>query len=175
MNRDVFLLLGSNLGDREAHLSNAIIGVCQNGHTLVNQSSIYETKAWGKTDQPDFLNQVIQINTILSPEALLSEMLILENKLGRTRHQKWDARIIDIDILLFNSYVVSSPLLKVPHEQLPYRRFALMPLNEIAPSFVHPVMNKTIAELLDSCTDTLEVKLFRKNNSTTRFGESLYD
>jgi 2-amino-4-hydroxy-6-hydroxymethyldihydropteridine diphosphokinase len=175
MERHVFLLLGSNLGERESHLNNAITGIVQNKHLVLQLSSIYETKAWGKTDQPDFLNQVLQIGTNLTPEVLLMELLMLEKRLGRTRNQKWDARIIDIDILLFGSHIVSLPVLKVPHEQLANRRFALMPLNEIAPSFVHPVMHRTVAELLATCPDPLEVILFKRAGNGASLKESLYD
>jgi 2-amino-4-hydroxy-6-hydroxymethyldihydropteridine diphosphokinase len=122
-----------------------------------NASSIYETAAWGKNDQPAFLNQVLEIETALSPPQLLKTILAIEENIGRVRQEKYGPRIIDIDILLFNDEVLHLPMLKIPHPQLQNRRFVLVPLAEIAPDLIHPVFKKTIAELLAICPDKLEV------------------
>ena len=151
-----FLLLGGNLGDREATLAQAreAIGVLG---SISKASSLYETAAWGKTDQPAFLNQALELRTTLSARQLLRRLLKIEKKMGRERLEKYGPRIIDIDILLFNNEVHTYPLLKLPHPELPNRRFALAPLAEIAPDLVHPVLKKTIKEMLEECRDELEV------------------
>jgi 2-amino-4-hydroxy-6-hydroxymethyldihydropteridine diphosphokinase len=152
-----YLLLGSNLGDREANLKIALarIGAIA---TLVTQSAIYTTKAWGKTDQPDFLNQAVAIQTEDPPIELLRDILDIELAMGRVRQEHWGPRLIDIDILLFGNRVVDqSPQLLIPHVELINRKFALMPLAEIAGSVVHPKTNITIDEHLAICSDPLSV------------------
>ena len=121
-------------------------------------SSIYETAAWGKTDQQNFLNQVIEISTNLSSTALLERILAIEKQIGRIRKEMWGERIIDIDILYYANEVIKSQRLVIPHPYLHERRFTLEPLHEIAPNFVHPVFNKTTSSLLNECKDRLEVK-----------------
>jgi 2-amino-4-hydroxy-6-hydroxymethyldihydropteridine diphosphokinase len=151
-----YLLLGSNLGDREANLKKAVarIGTVS---TLLSESAIYITKAWGKTDQPDFLNQAIGIKTTDSPLELLREILAIELALGRARQEHWGPRLIDIDILLFGAQIVKHPRLQIPHPELSNRRFALMPLAEIAASVVHPQTKRSINEHLAMCPDPLSV------------------
>jgi 2-amino-4-hydroxy-6-hydroxymethyldihydropteridine diphosphokinase len=124
---------------------------------LLQQSNIYKTAAWGNTEQDDFYNQVIEVSTELSAEILLQTLLGIETKMGRTRNQKWEARIIDLDILYFNNEIIDTEILKVPHPYMHLRRFTLIPLTEIAANYVHPIFDKTNSELLASCCDGSEV------------------
>jgi 2-amino-4-hydroxy-6-hydroxymethyldihydropteridine diphosphokinase len=157
-NTSFFLLLGSNQGDRIQQLSDAIDKIEQLIGSIKKKSSIYQTAAWGKTDQPDFLNQALIVKSSLSPQEVLQIIHSIELSMGRQRTTQWSARAIDIDILYVGDLVLSLPDLKIPHPQIQNRKFALVPLVEIAPSFVHPVLKKTNAELLSLCTDALEVK-----------------
>lgn len=153
----VYLLLGSNEGDREQWLRDAITQVATNCGTIIRMSSMYSTAAWGLEDQPDFLNMALAIDTRLSPTNLLVIIQEIEKDLGRQRLVKWGQRTLDIDILFYGNEIINHSDLKVPHPSLQDRRFALVPLSEIAPDFIHPVVNKTITALLDECLDTLEV------------------
>lgn len=157
MTGGIFLLLGSNLGDRLTNLAAAIdrIGAFA---TVLRKSSIYVTGAWGNTNQPDFLNQVIEVDTEADPVGLLSDILDVESKMGRRRIGKWGSRIIDIDILLYRDAIIDTGELKVPHPQMQNRKFTLVPLRELASDVVHPLFRKTIARIDDECTDTLSVR-----------------
>ncbi len=155
----VFLLLGGNVGEREWMLQQAEKLIGQQVGRLIKKSNRYATKAWGNTEQPDFLNQVLLIGTRLSAQEVLEKVLAIEQQLGRRRHEKWSPRTIDIDILFYEHEVVESEGLTLPHPHLHERRFTLIPLAEITPLFQHPVMKKTMLELLDECGDGLEVNL----------------
>jgi 2-amino-4-hydroxy-6-hydroxymethyldihydropteridine diphosphokinase len=155
-----YLLTGGNLGDREANLAKARHLIDQQCGSIYTASSIYETAAWGKTDQPAFLNQALEVYTPLNARQLMRRILKTERLMGRTREEKYGPRIIDIDILLFNDEKHNYHFLKLPHPELPNRRFALMPLAEIAPGKVHPVLQQTIASLLLSCPDELPVRKY---------------
>jgi 2-amino-4-hydroxy-6-hydroxymethyldihydropteridine diphosphokinase len=155
---DVFLLLGSNLGDRQLFLQQAIQHIEADVAAVVKQSSVYETQSWGKTDLPDYLNQVIQLKTNLPANNVLDKILAIETKLGRRRDEKWGSRTIDIDILFYGSAIINEPGLQVPHPELHNRRFTLEPLAEIAPDLVHPVLNKTSLQLKNMLSDSLIVK-----------------
>ncbi|MBM3402618.1 MAG: 2-amino-4-hydroxy-6-hydroxymethyldihydropteridine diphosphokinase [Bacteroidetes bacterium] len=153
-----YLLLGSNLGDSKKYLATAIFEIEKKLGIIAQVSSLYQTAAWGKNDQPDYINQAIELKTNLSPQVLLSAILKIETKLGRKRLEKWGSRIIDIDILLYDNLIVDEVQLSIPHPYLAFRRFCLMPLCEIAPNYKHPVLKKTIEHLLLELQDDLFVK-----------------
>ena len=148
------------MGDRAAALQKARELIAAHCGKLLAVSSLYETAAWGKEDQPAFLNQALELETSLGARQLIRRILKLEKQMGRVRDEKYGPRLIDIDILLYGSEVHHYPLLKVPHPELPNRRFALLPLQEIAPELLHPVLQKTISQLLAACPDPLEVKKY---------------
>ena len=122
------------------------------------QSGLYSTAAWGNTSQPDFLNQVIEVATSLDAAETLQTILAIEKIMGRTRTVKNAPRVIDIDILFFNNEIITQSDLTIPHPEIQNRRFVLTPLYEIAPQMIHPLLNKTIHELLLQCPDQLAVK-----------------
>jgi 2-amino-4-hydroxy-6-hydroxymethyldihydropteridine diphosphokinase len=157
-----YILLGTNLGDKKANLQQAILSISANLISIVSYSDIYETAAWGNTNQDNFYNQVIEVKTELSANDLLQTLLQIEIQMGRVRNQKWEARIIDLDILYFNHEIIDTENLKVPHPYLHVRRFTLAPLVQIAAEFLHPVFNKTNTALLENCSDNSDVKLVSK-------------
>lgn len=161
MNSDIYILLGSNLGDREKHLDEATIRIREAGCIITRTSSIYKTAPWGKTDQPDFLNQVIGITTPHAPLELLNVLLQIEADLGRARKEKWGARILDLDILFFNDQEINHQELIIPHPGIASRRFTLVPLCEIASEFIHPVLHVSCAVLLEVCTDLSVVEKYK--------------
>lgn len=154
---DVILLTGGNLGDRSFNLTAARERLIAALGPLQGASSLYSTAPWGVTDQPDFLNQVLIITTALPPESVLTALLSIEESLGRTRTTKWAPRPIDIDILFYGSLVIDTPSLVIPHPEIPNRRFVLAPLTEVAPDLVHPVLGKTVRQLLEQTPDTSAV------------------
>jgi len=155
-----YLLTGGNLGERVHNLATARALVATQTGNIIAASSLYETAAWGNTDQPAFLNQAIMIETPLNARQLIRRILKIEKKMGRVREEKYGPRLIDIDILLFNNEKHNYQFLKLPHPEMQNRRFALLPLAEIAPEIIHPVLKKTITELLQECKDDLEVKKY---------------
>jgi 2-amino-4-hydroxy-6-hydroxymethyldihydropteridine diphosphokinase len=155
-----YLLTGGNTGNRQQYLQESARLIASLCGKIIAQSTIFETAAWGKTDQAAFLNQALELSTALPPADLMKQLLAIEQTIGRKRAEKYGPRIIDIDILLFNNDIIDTPLLTVPHPQMIYRRFVLEPLNEIAPGYVHPVLKKTIQQLLRVCPDPLPVKKF---------------
>ncbi len=157
---DVFLLLGSNLGDREAYLQTAVHHIETDIAPVVKKSAIYETQSWGKTDEPDYLNQVIELKTGLQPAVILQKILAIEKLMGRKREIKWGSRIIDIDILFYGQEVIDEPGLQIPHPELHKRMFTLIPMSEIAPDFIHPVLGKSIFQLKSELNSDLIVKKF---------------
>ena len=155
-----YLLLGSNMGNSREQLSTAIHQIEINTGKLIRASHLYSTAAWGNTNQPDFLNQVIIIETKLAAHETLNSILAIEKKMGRVRTVKNAPRIIDIDILFFNKEIIDQPDLIVPHPEIQNRRFVLIPLNELASQLIHPALNKTVHQLLMACPDKLNVKKF---------------
>ena len=145
------------MGDRKAYLAQAALQIGQKIGQITEKSRLYETQAWGVTQQPDFMNQALGVETTLSPQAVLKEILDIETKMGRIRTEKWAERTIDIDILLFADKIVDEPDLKIPHPLLPERNFALVPLMEIAGEMEHPVLKTTIEDIYFESTDTLDV------------------
>lgn len=152
-----YLLLGSNLGDRAAYLQQARQALAAAAGEIVTASAYYETAAWGLEDQPAFLNQALAVRTSLPAAELLAVCLATEQQAGRERQQRWGSRTLDVDILLYGQEVIATPTLVIPHPALPGRRFALVPLAEIAPHVVHPQLHQTVADLLASCPDPLAV------------------
>jgi 2-amino-4-hydroxy-6-hydroxymethyldihydropteridine diphosphokinase len=145
------------MGNRADFLARARKGITDGVGELVNASALYQTEAWGLEGQAPFLNQALEITTDLTAGSLLVSLLELEHTIGRIREIKYGPRIIDIDILFYNNEVVQEPGLTVPHPQIQNRRFALVPLAEIAPSLLHPVLHKTVLQLLADCPDKLDV------------------
>ncbi|MBI5964976.1 MAG: 2-amino-4-hydroxy-6-hydroxymethyldihydropteridine diphosphokinase [Chloroflexi bacterium] len=158
MNHIVYLALGSNMGNRLANLKAAISNLPPQ-MTVKVKSPVYETPPWGFKEQDAFLNQVLKVETGLAPEPLLRHLKRLEVALGRVPNFQNGPRLIDIDILFFDSMIIETPPLVVPHPRLHERAFVLVPLNDIAPEFVHPLLNKSISELLSTC-DTEGVNLY---------------
>ena len=153
----VYLLLGANLGQPFEQLSAASKEVENLIGRIVAQSSLYQTAAWGVEDSPDYLNQVLLVETALAPFEVLKTINLIEEKLGRTRKLKWESRIIDIDILYYEDVVMDTERLIIPHPYLHFRKFTLVPLVEIATHLIHPIFNKTQEELLKDLKDDLEV------------------
>jgi len=154
-----YLLIGGNLGDREGYLARARQELATHCGTINRQSGLYETAAWGLTDQPDFLNQALEIYTRLNARQLIRRILRIENNMGRIRSVKYGPRMIDIDILLFNEEIHDTSFLKIPHPELANRRFALVPLTEISAELIHPLLKQNTGTLLANCPDNGEVKL----------------
>lgn len=157
---EVYLLTGGNIGNRLEYLSKAKEEIRKRCGSVLKESSIYETAAWGMEEQEAFLNQVLKVETSLDPGQLLRSILQVEEELGRKRQLKYGPRTIDVDILFFNDDVIDQQGLKIPHPQIQNRRFVLVPLNEIAPDKMHPVFQKPVFQLLTDCPDLLEVNKF---------------
>lgn len=160
-NNEVFIALGSNLDDRAENLKKAIHEIELTMGAIIRQSSVYETKPWGKTNQSDFFNQVILVHSNKSPEDCLILLSRIEKQMGRKREEKWGARIIDLDLLYVNGHVIETNKLSLPHPCIAQRRFVLTPLVDIAPDFIHPLLQKNQRQLLSECPDLLEVKILQ--------------
>lgn len=159
----IYLLLGSNEGDRLKLIKEAAhYLVLHLARAPVDYSSVYETAAWGKEDQPSFLNIAIGMQTTRPPQLVLAACRQIEASFGRQRTELWGQRTLDADIIFYGDKIIQSPELTIPHAQIEHRRFTLMPMAEIAPQLVHPVLSKTILQLLDECKDTLLVRAIAK-------------
>jgi len=124
---------------------------------IIDKSKVYETEAWGKTDQDPFYNRAISVLTSRTAEALLEEIYIIESKMGRVRSEKWGPRVIDIDIIFYGQEIINNDHLIIPHSELSNRNFVLTPLMDICPDYNHPIMDKSVTELQAACADQLEV------------------
>ena len=156
---NIIILLGSNLGDRLANLQQAIASIASFSNIL-QQSNIYQTAAWGNTDQADFLNQAIEIQTNQTAENLMHALLAIESQMGRVRLQKWEPRIIDLDIIFYESAIHTTDFIQIPHPEMQNRSFVLKPLLDLIPNFEHPILKQNITQLWEKCPDQLEVSLF---------------
>ncbi len=158
MLRQIYLCIGGNLGEREANLEEAIEFIDFNLGDVLAVTSVYESEPWGMTNVPNFLNQVVHIQSELSNEQLLAEISELEEFFGRERSAEgYVSREMDVDVLLIDSEVIDTEKFKVPHPHMTERRFVLEPLAEIAPDIVHPLLKKSTAELLKVCDDSGKV------------------
>jgi 2-amino-4-hydroxy-6-hydroxymethyldihydropteridine diphosphokinase len=155
-----YLIIGSNLDNREENLNKAIQSIEENCGIITEKSAIYESAPWGNTKQPAFLNQALTLRTDMSAKKLMKQVLHIERLMGRIRTVKMGPRLIDIDIALMDEEIVHSDGLILPHPHLQDRKFVLLPLSEIAPKAFHPIFNKTIAQMLKECEDVLDVKKF---------------
>ncbi len=153
----LILSLGGNRGDIKKTFLSARNMITQEVGSIIKESSIYQTQAWGVENQADFLNQVIIVETKLSPETILEKCLAIEMELGRKRMKRWRERTIDIDLLFFNSEIIQTENLQIPHPRISERNFILHPLTEIIPDFIHPILNKSIKYLKNECSDDLKV------------------
>lgn len=155
--RQIFLSLGSNLGDKSLNIFKSLAFLEKKVGAIVQKSALYETQPWGLQTQPNFYNMVIEVTSTLTPMAVLDQILAIEKEMGRIREVRWAKRLIDIDILYDDKLIINEASIKIPHPEIAYRKFVLIPLLEIAPDFVHPVLKLSTQELLQQCTDPLEV------------------
>lgn len=158
-----YLCLGGNIGDREKALQLALFEINLLIGVITAQSSIYETEAWGVENQQAYLNQCIEVKTGLNPNELIHKLLHIEKELGRerTESETYEPRTIDIDILFYNQEIIDSKQLTIPHPRLHLRKFVLIPLSDICPNYLHPILNKTIFNLLSHCEDQSKVNYFK--------------
>lgn len=159
MQNKVYLLIGGNLGNRFKLLDRAKKSLENNIGGIAKESSIYETAPWGFKAEQNFLNQVLIVSTKLKPDEVLEKCQFIEDLLGRKRLSKqYASRTMDIDILFYNDEIINNNNLKIPHEHLQKRKFTLEPLVELTPDFIHPIIKKTLKEILENCEDELDVK-----------------
>ncbi len=153
----VYLLTGSNMGDRDDNMRQVNGLIEQYIGSITKASRLYETQAWGKTNQPDFINQALAVETPQYPSEVMKNILKIEGLMGRVRTEKWNERVIDIDIMLYNEQIVNEPNLTIPHPHLHERNFALVPLMEIAGEVMHPILDMAIEDVYFECNDPLDV------------------
>ena len=161
---NVYLLLGSNCGDRLGFLTMGCKMISAGIGTILHQSSVYETEPWGFKAEVSFFNQAIMVETTIPAQLLLEKVLQIERSLGRIRNATgYESRCIDIDILFYGNEIIKTSGLTVPHPLIQERKFALMPLTEIAPEYVHPLLGLKISELLSICGDMGKVRMYREH------------
>ncbi len=164
MSEQVFVGLGSNLGDRQSFIERAIALLeATPGIELLALASLYETEPVGYKDQPMFLNTVVEIRSYLSAQKLLARLKEIERQLGRKKRERWGPREIDLDLLLYGEQIIEDSELKIPHPELHRRRFVLVPLVEIAPEVIHPKLGQSLAELLAQLTEEKGVRVLRRD------------
>ncbi|MGQ9664487.1 MAG: 2-amino-4-hydroxy-6-hydroxymethyldihydropteridine diphosphokinase [bacterium] len=151
--KQIYLLIGTNIGNLKENLENALDQLNRNNIKIIKRSKIYKTKPWGKTDQPDFLNIAVEVETSFTPEVLLKKIKEIEKEMKRETVEKWGPRIIDIDILFYGSSQINQSDLIIPHSQFFNRQFAIVPLADIAPDFVPPFSQKKVKELISGEMD----------------------
>lgn len=161
----VYLLTGSNLANKKQNLDQARDQISRLIGPIITSSSIYKTAAWGKTEQPEFYNQIITLVTGLTPFQVLDVIHSIEDTMGRERGEKWGTRIIDIDILFWGDQIIQETNLSIPHPGIPNRKFVLIPMAELNKNLIHPEIKRTIASLLESCEDTLRVEKLDSSTS----------
>jgi 2-amino-4-hydroxy-6-hydroxymethyldihydropteridine diphosphokinase len=154
----VYILLGANLGHAIQNIEIVIRSISDVIGMIIGKSSLYRTEPWGMDSQPWFYNQVLHILTNKTPEDLLHALQQIEKRIGKNKKEKWGAREIDIDILFYGDRIINQEGLIIPHTYISKRNFTLVPLDEIAPDYVHPVLKLTMHELLTQSTDTLKVE-----------------
>lgn len=166
MNRAV-LLIGGNLGDRIDYINRCIFLIEQNIGKISSKSSIYETTAWGRTDQQDFLNLGLTVNTTLLPVELLAKCLEIETELDRTREVRWGERTMDVDIIFYNHLVIQTKTLEIPHPRYHLRNFVLAPLTEIIPNYICPELGISVQKTFSETKDNLEVQIMENEIAYT--------
>ena len=152
------LHLGSNQGDRKVQLARAIQMIEESIGPVLGSSAMYETDAWGNTDQEDFINIALEVEHYMTPNQLLKTVNKIEDQIGRVRLAKWGPRLIDIDIIFIEDIVVDTERLTIPHKLMHKRNFVLYPMVEIAPEFIHPVINERLSTILEDCEDETKVR-----------------
>ena len=157
---NIFLGLGSNQGDRELNLKNSIKLLNSKAGKVLNISRIYESEPWGVKNQNYFLNQVIEIETHIDPIDLLNICKNIEYDMGRNPEIRWGKRVIDIDILYYQSRVINQKKLIIPHKLMQERKFVMIPLNDLNENHLHPILNITNKEILNNCIDSCKVKYY---------------
>jgi 2-amino-4-hydroxy-6-hydroxymethyldihydropteridine diphosphokinase len=158
-----YLSIGSNLGNREENIVNAITKIEEFVGEILSVSSVYETEPWGFDTHDKFLNIILKVDTDLSPEGLLGRVYMIEKSMGRERSfSRYSSRNIDVDIIFFNNEIIDEDGLVIPHPLMYKRRFVLVPLNEISPDMVHPVLKQSVASLLRKCDDVCNVILYKR-------------
>ena len=153
----VYIQLGSNIGERESFIAKSMEQIEENIGEIITESSIFETTPWENENQNNFLNSVIKIKTTFDAFKVLKKSQEIENNLGRVREEKWGKRTIDIDILFYNNEIINTTKLNIPHPLIQKRKFVLVPLSEIAPNYIHPILKKNISTLLSECKDNQKV------------------
>lgn len=159
MKHTIYLSIGSNMGNKKDYISKATQALNQRVGKVISVSKYYETAAWGNTAQEDFLNIALGLTSTLSPQEVLDVVLDIEKTMGRERAEKWAARTIDIDILLYDNLILNTETLTIPHPHLHERNFVLVPLMEIAPEVIHPILNEPIDEIYMACLDECDVTM----------------